>query len=260
MFDFTTLLLVIFSIAIGVWFVKSGRSMLPRRGMLDTSITPTMAGVLCLAMFVLAGLGAWWGDGRGEEGTMQSMAWLYGSAMIAQVPILLLYVKLSKKHSSRHILPISCTTFVVFVPIALTVAALGHAVMVLAGMESPSNLGHETLKQLSGAQWGVSTWIVVACVTLGAGIFEEVMYRGLILPAFDAVIGGKTVWKAAIATSAFFAVMHIGAAQPSAIVGLFVLSLGLCWARVKSGGMIAPIVIHIVFNAMNIAFVYSTHL
>ncbi len=211
-------------------------------------------------MFVLAGIGGWWGAGRGEEHTMQGLAWLYGSATIAQIPIVLLYANLSHKHGSHHVLPISCTAFVVFVPTALTIAALGHVVLVIAGVESPSNLGHETLKQLADAPWGTSTWTVVLCATLGAGIVEEVMYRGLILPAFDAVIGGKTLWKAAFATSALFAVMHIDVAQPSAIVGLFALSLGLCWARVKSGGVLAPIVIHVVFNAMNIAFVYSTHL
>jgi membrane protease YdiL (CAAX protease family) len=54
--------------------------------------------------------------------------------------------------------------------------------------------------------------------------------------------------------------MHIGTSSPSAIIGLFVLSIGLCWARVKSGGILAPILIHIVFNAVNIAIVYSTTL
>jgi hypothetical protein len=102
--------------------------------------------------------------------------------------------------------------------------------------------------------------IIIICVTLGAGIFEEILYRGLILPTFTAVLSGKTAWGAIVATSVFFAVMHIGTSTPSAIAGLFVLSVGLCWARVKSGGVIAPIVIHIVFNAINIAIVYSTTL
>lgn|GEM_PF-2355960 len=260
LFDFTVILFAIVSIAIGVWFAKSGRSLLPRRGMLDATITPGSAIVMCAAMFALAGLGAWWGMGHSGENTIQRTAWMYGSSMVAQIPIVLLYISRRRGLKSRHIIRTSCIAFVVFVPMALTVAAIGHAILVMLGVELQTNLGHETLKQLVDAPWGAPTWVVVICATLGAGIIEEVMYRGLIFPAFDAVIGGKTLWRAAIATSVLFAVMHIGAAQPSAIVGLFVLSMGLCWARVKSGGVIAPIVIHIVFNAMNIAFVYSTHL
>ncbi len=260
LFDFTILLFAVISIAIGVWFVKSGRSLLPRRGALDVTTTPGMAIVLYAAMLVLSGLGAWWGMGRGGEDEIQGTAWMYGSSMIAQLPIVLLFILFRRKQKSRRILPISCIAFMVFVPMALTVAAILHGILAMSGVEPHTSLGHETLQQLVDAPWGISTWVVVICVTFGAGLIEEVMYRGLIFPAFDAVIGGKTLWRATFATSALFAVMHIGAAQPSAIAGLFVLSMGLCWARVKSGGVLAPAVIHIVFNAMNIAFVYSTHL
>ena len=169
-------------------------------------------------------------------------------------------MNLQKKPKWHHTVSTVCVTFAVFVPIALVVAAISHAILVFAGLESQSNLGHSTLEQLADTSWGFSAWVVVLCVTLGAGIVEELMYRGLILPAFNTVIGGKSPWRAIVATSVVFAVMHIGAAESSAILGLFVLSIGLCWARVKSGGILAPIVIHILFNAINIAFVYSTHL
>jgi membrane protease YdiL (CAAX protease family) len=260
LFDFTTVLLFLFSIAIGVWFVKSKRGLLPRRGYLDPAITPTMAVILCGSMFILSGLGAWFGASRAENGTMQETAWIYASAMVAQIPILLVYAKLRRKCGSHHILPISCTAFVVFVPMTIAVASAAHILLVTVGLEPNTDLGHETLKQLVDEPWDLTTWIVIICVTLGAGVFEEVLYRGLILPTFTAVMNGRTAWGAIVATSVFFAVMHIGAAAPSAIVGLFVLSLGLGWARVKSGGILAPIFIHVVFNTMNIAFVYSTYL
>ena len=260
LFDFATLLLAIFAIGIVFWFKQSKLSALPRQGHLVVGMTPMMLALLCCAMFVLGGIGAWWGFGRGAEGTLSETAWMYGSSIVAQIPIVLVYAKYSLKRRHRRDIPVSCLAFVVFVPLALTVAALSHAVFVTSGLEPPSSLGHETLKQLAVSPMGAQTWIVILSVTVGAGILEEVFYRGLLLPLFADLFGGKTVWRAIIATSAFFAVMHIGIAQPSAILGLFVLSIGLCWARVKSGGVLSPIVIHVVFNAMNIAFVYSTHL
>jgi membrane protease YdiL (CAAX protease family) len=258
--DLGLVLITLFSIAIGIWFVKSGHANLPRRGYLDPAITPTMAILLCGAMFFLAGIGGWWGFNHvpEQEGTIIGTAWMICSSMVAQIPIILLYAKFRRKCGSRHILPVSITAFVVFVPLTLAVAGLGHTLLYNLGLEPPTEIGHKTLEQIVQTPWSFATWVVIVCVTVGAGIFEEVMYRGLILPSFTAVFGGKSVWRAIYATSALFAVMHIGAAQPSAIVALFFLSIGLCWARVKSGGVLAPILIHIIFNAMNIAFVYST--
>jgi membrane protease YdiL (CAAX protease family) len=260
LFDFATLLLVIFSVVIGIWFVRSGQGTLKRQNHIGSRISPQLAVVLCFAMFVLSGIGAWLGDSISSDSAIQSTAWMYGGAIATQIPILFLYVNLQKKPKWHHTVSTVCVTFAVFVPIALVVAAISHAILVFAGLESQSNLGHSTLEQLADTSWGFSAWVVVLCVTLGAGIVEELMYRGLILPAFNTVIGGKSPWRAIVATSVVFAVMHIGAAESSAILGLFVLSIGLCWARVKSGGILAPIVIHILFNAINIAFVYSTHL
>ena len=263
-FDLTTLLLTAFAIAIGIWFIKSGQAKLPRRGYLDPAITPTMALLLCFAMFLLASIGAWWGYSRVQNPeqavTLTETAWILGASMVAQIPIVVLYAKLRKNCGSRQIMPVSLVAFAVFVPLALAVAGIVHALLVALGLEIPTEIGHKTLEQLAHAPLEAPTLVVIMCVTFGAGIFEEVMYRGLILPSLANIIGGKTVWRAIFLTSAMFAVMHIGAAQPSAIVGLFFLSVGLCWARVKSGGVLAPIVIHTVFNAMNIAFVYSTNI
>ena len=260
MFDFATLLLVIFSVCIGIWFVRSGKGSLKRQATVDSRISPQLAIILCFAMFVLSGIGAWIGTSISSDTEIQSTAWMYLGAIAAQIPILLLYVNLQKKPKLHQTVSVVTVTFAVFVPLALSVAAISHTILVFVGLEPPSNIGHNTLEQLAGASWGAPTWIVVICVTLGAGIFEELMYRGLILPAFSACLGGKSPWRAIVATSIIFAVMHIGAAEPSAILGLFVLSIGLCHARVKSRGILAPIVIHVLFNAMNIAFVYSTHL
>ncbi len=259
-FNLFTLVLVAFSIYIGIWFLKSRRSDLPIRGYLDPAITPVMAILLCGAMFLLGGLGAMLGSKLAVQDSIPNMAWMFSFAMIAQIPVVFAYALLRKRCGSRHVGTVAITAFVVFVPMALATAGVLHGILTLAGLESPTVLGHETLTDLAIGPWTASKWVIVVCATIGAGVFEEVLYRGLILPTFVTLIGGKTAWYAIFVTSIFFAVMHAGAAPISAMVGLFVLSIGLCWARVKSGGVIAPILIHVVFNTMNIAFVYSTTL
>jgi membrane protease YdiL (CAAX protease family) len=261
--DFLLILLSVFSIGVGYWFIKTRRSSLPRRGYLDPAITPTMAILLAAAMFILMGLGELWGASQASDspdGTLGQSAWIYASVMIAQIPVVIVYAMLRKRCGSRRVVEIALTAFIVFVPMAFAVAGVLHWIFSMVGIEPPIKLGHEILIKLSDGSWTMSAWIIVICVTIGAGIFEEVLYRGLILPTFTAVLSGRTAWGAIVATSVFFAAMHIGSSSPSAIGGLFILSIGLCWARVKSGGVLAPIVIHIVFNATNIAIVYSTTL
>jgi membrane protease YdiL (CAAX protease family) len=256
--DFLSVLFIVISISIGIMFLRAGQGSLPRKGYLDPAITPVMAIMLCAAMLLLGGFGGWWGSTRVDEDSMERLAWMYSGAMIAQIPIVIAYAVFRSRFGSRNIVPSSIIAFVVFVPMTFAITAISHMVFVKAGIESPSEIGHVTLLQLSSEPWGKSAWVVVLCATVGAGIIEEVMYRGLILPSLSTIIGGNTVWKAIIITSILFSAMHWGSVQPSALLGLFVFSIGLCWARVKSGGVVAPAVIHIVFNAINIAFVYST--
>ena len=256
--DFLTVLLVVVSIPIGIWFVRTGLGSLPRKGYLDPAITPVMAMMLCVAMLLLGGAGGWWGSTRVADDSMQKLAWMYSGAMLAQIPIIIAYAAFRRRCGSRHIVPSFVVAFVVFVPMTFAVAALAHIGFTNVGIEPPNDIGHQTLLQLASEPWGRSSWVVVLCATIGAGIVEEVMYRGLILPSLSTIIGGDTVWRAIVLTSILFSIMHWGSAQPSAMLGLFVLSVGLCWARVKSGGVIAPIAIHTLFNAVNIAIVYST--
>ena len=256
-------LLALFSLFAIYWFVKSSQIALPRRGYLDPAITPTMAILLASTMFLLGGFGAWWGYSQipeGANGTLTETAWITAPSILAQLPLLVAYAILRRRVGSRKILTVALIGFVVFAPLALTTAAILHALFSRIGVEPTEIIGHDTLRLLSQEGLTSSALIVIICVTIGAGIIEEVFYRGLILPTFVAVFMSKTPWIAIIVTSILFAFMHLEVVPYSSLGGLFVLSLGLCWARVKSGGVLAPIAIHVVFNTMNIAIVYSTTL
>jgi membrane protease YdiL (CAAX protease family) len=260
--NFLSALFVVASISIGIWFVRTGYGKLPRKGYLDPAITPVMAIILFSAMLlfgIIGGIiGGWWGGTRVDGDSMQQLAWMHSGAMLAPIPIVIAYAALRRRCGSRHIVPSSIIAFFVFVPMTFAAMEIGHIVFSYVGIEPPGDIAHVTLMKLADEPWGWSAFVVVLCATIGAGIVEEVMYRGLILPSLSTIIGGNTVWKAIIITSILFSVMHWDSVQPSALLGLFVFSIGLCWARVKSGGVVAPIAMHILFNAINIAYVYYT--
>ena len=258
--DFSLIAVTIIALVTGMLFVSQGQCKLEQRGYLEPSITPTLSLMLIGSMFVLGGIGGIIGQQRAEDGTLLQLLWMYGFATAAQLPVIVAYAFLRKRSESRHILVTSVVTFVVFVPLAHAVAGFSHVIFVNLGVEQASAVGHSTLTFFSTEPFGLQMMLLILLVTVGAAVIEEVMYRGLLLPTIASIIGGRSMWKASIATSIIFALMHIGPAQPSAILGLFILSLGLCYARVKSGSVLSPIIIHAIFNAMNIAFVYSMDL
>ncbi len=258
--DFSLIATTILALVTGGLFISKVQGKLEHRGYLEPSITPTLSLMLIVAMFFLGGIGGIIGQHQGEEGTLNQLLWMYGLSLAAQLPVILAYKILRKHGESRHVFVTSIVTFAVFVPLAHVVAGFLHILFVSIGLEADTPVGHSTLNLFSQEPFGLPIMILILCATLGAAVIEEVMYRGLIFPAIASVIGGRSMWKASIVTSIVFALMHIGPAQPSAIAGLFFLSLGLCYARVKSGSVLSPIIIHALFNAMNIAFVYSMDL
>ncbi len=83
-------------------------------------------------------------------------------------------------------------------------------------------------------------------LVLIAPVFEEMLFRGLL----QSVIRGLTPgpWAAIVITSVFFAVSHPLTHLPA----LFVLSCCMGYAYEKSGSLLRPIFIHVLFNAANI--------
>jgi uncharacterized protein len=84
-------------------------------------------------------------------------------------------------------------------------------------------------------------WLTAICFQ--PALIEELFFRGLAFGALCPVTGLHTVvWI----TSLMFAMAHIGV--PLSMPVLFVLGLGLGYARMLSGGLILPITLHFFHN------------
>ena len=214
-----------------------------------------VATLLFFGSLVLGSIGAVVGMSQAEQGTMEQLGWISLCALVAQLPVVFVYAfYLNPSAPSRKAIVVA-VGFVVFAPLAMATASVAHYVFSGLGWEDPNGLGHETLLQLKTSPFSTASVLVIFAATIGAGIVEEVVFRGVLFPGIPLIFRGVSVWGATIMTSVIFALMHMGSVPPSALAGLLVLSIGLCWARVNSGGVLAPIVIHILFNAMNIALV-----
>jgi membrane protease YdiL (CAAX protease family) len=138
-------------------------------------------------------------------------------------------------------------------------AALG--ILAAMGVEAITGqpldpLAHDTLREMvrtdDRAAFTAMAFLVVICTP----VIEEVMYRGLLQDAFGRVI--HRPWASIIITSIIFAAMHGGIASIHAIAVLFVFSLVLGWSYERTGRLTAPIVMHVLFNAANLAIAVVT--
>ncbi|MBU6411702.1 MAG: CPBP family intramembrane metalloprotease [Verrucomicrobia bacterium] len=102
---------------------------------------------------------------------------------------------------------------------------------------------------LTSAWWPTGMYLAVFAVVL-APVAEEFIFRGVLFPLLKAHGYYKSAW---IGVSLLFAFIHGDAAIFPA---LFVLALALTWLYQTTGGLLAPIMAHSLFNAANLAVFY----
>lgn len=93
-----------------------------------------------------------------------------------------------------------------------------------------------------------SVWLLILVMVVIAPIYEELVFRGLLWSAISEQFSGQRgTIVASIVTSIVFAAIHLqyGIYEISTIV---LLALIFCYARVKSGSLFLPIVLHILNN------------
>jgi membrane protease YdiL (CAAX protease family) len=89
--------------------------------------------------------------------------------------------------------------------------------------------------------------VIVSAVVL-APLTEEVFFRGLLQSLLRRTF--RQPWVAILAASAVFAAVH--SAFPHTLPTLFVLAIALGYNYERTGRLLAPILIHAIFNAVNI--------
>jgi membrane protease YdiL (CAAX protease family) len=102
-------------------------------------------------------------------------------------------------------------------------------------------LFEETLDVQTG--YDVPVWASILFICLSAGIFEEIAFRGLILPMLDNAIGFT---KALFLSSALFAGLHFNLVF---FPYLFLVGMLLGYIRKKCDNIYIPMILHALHNA-----------
>jgi len=98
-----------------------------------------------------------------------------------------------------------------------------------------------------------SVWLLVVAMVIVAPLYEELIFRGVLWSAIaeqytpQAASEHRGAIVASLVTSLIFAVIHVqyGIYEIGTIV---VLALIFCYARVKSGSLLLPMLLHVINN------------
>jgi membrane protease YdiL (CAAX protease family) len=80
-------------------------------------------------------------------------------------------------------------------------------------------------------------------ILIFAPICEEIIFRGMFLNLFKSA-HPWTLWSGVVITSAVFTGIHIQYHHVSTFVEIFILALILAVARIRSGGLLLPVLLH----------------
>ena len=143
-----------------------------------------------------------------------------------------------------------------FLPVWLAVVGVATASSLMRQVvvgEPSDPVGHASLAMLiESSGWVVPTFVLM--VTLAVPWLEEVAFRGFLQPALSRLLGSAR-WGV-VATAGLFAAAHLGAVQWDGLPGLFLLGLGLGILRDQTGRIESAVVVHMLFNLLNLVLTW----
>ncbi len=155
--------------------------------------------------------------------------------------------------------PRGVLAFVLAAPLIVAVSLLAVLAARWASGKAPEPVAHDLLRLILDHRESPWAWALAGSAVLGAPLVEEVMYRGLLQ---SAIVRATARPRTSIAiTSALFALAHLppGSGVPyHALATLFVLSMCMGLAYELTRSLCVPVVMHVCFNAANVAVALLT--
>ena len=181
-----------------------------------------------------------------NDGTVVSMSIMIGCVLLIAISALVIRMRGGNLKQYLALTPFS---------LAVGMGMIGLLLLFMIGSQALTYmLDKSPLAFVDPLYQSVSSvWLLIFAMVIVAPIYEELIFRGLLWSAIaeqftsppDTEHRGAMV--ASLVTSLIFAVIHLqyGLYEISTIV---VLALLFCYARIKSGSLILPMLLHIINN------------
>lgn len=181
-----------------------------------------------------------------NNGTVVSISIMIGCLLLIAISILLIRLRGGNVPQYLALKPFS---------LSIGIGMLGLLLIFMIGSQALTYLFHESPFDFVDPlyQSVSSVWLLIFAMVIVAPLYEELIFRGLLWSAiaeqFPSVSykAHRGAVVASLVTSLIFAAIHLqyGLYEISTIV---VLALIFCYARIKSGSLLLPMLLHIVNN------------
>ncbi|MGO2339410.1 MAG: lysostaphin resistance A-like protein [Psychrobacter sp.] len=183
----------------------------------------------------------------GNDGTVVSLSIIVGCVFITLLSIGIIRLKRGYIRQYLRLKPFSLSVGIKMVGLLL-LFMIGSQVLTYFLDETPLSFVDPLYESVS------SVWLLVFAMVVVAPLYEELVFRGILWSAIAEQFPATSYSEhrgaiiASIVTSLIFAIIHVqyGIYEISTIV---VLALIFCYARVKSGSLLLPMLLHIANNA-----------
>ncbi len=137
----------------------------------------------------------------------------------------------------------------------IAISALVKIIFPSIDFNQEQQIGFETYEQ------GFSLFLIFFSLVLAVPFVEEVLARGFL---YTGLKNGLPKWGAVIVTSLLFALAHLQFGSGNellwvAAIDTFILSLALIYLREKTGGLGAPIMLHMLKNGIAFVLLFVLH-
>ena len=149
-----------------------------------------------------------------------------------------------RRDSHLHALAFGVILFLALLPPLAAVSVIYSKLCHLVGVDDTPQ---SVVGLLITSDSGVVVGLIIAFAVAVAPVFEEFFFRGFAYPALKQRWG---CWPALATVSAAFALVHL---HIPSIGPLFTLALGLGLAYEWTGSLLTPIIMHALFNTVNVA-------
>lgn len=103
---------------------------------------------------------------------------------------------------------------------------------------------------------GAILWINIFSSVLLVPVYEEIVFRGCLFNSFKFWFNDN-IYTSAIVTSVIFSALHLQYTDFRTFLMLFLISLVLISAKIKSNGLLMPILLHMAMNAVITGIQYT---
>jgi len=122
----------------------------------------------------------------------------------------------------------------------------GLAAAAIASVYLMAMRGTPFMEEAQRAAYDGLGWWLIPLAVIGAPLFEEFIFRGLI---FGGLLRSFGLWPAALASSAIFACLH----PPIAMLPVFCLGVAAALTYARTRSLLAPMLAHATYNASIVA-------